>query len=245
MIKSPFPPASSSPPPPLPPPSPLPLDDEQAEDGHHHHTTCEGGCKGHASHPVEQSDIQTMTATLQQIAAGQQQQTQLIKNLQKSLLTTRSMVNEIIMSHNEMREELESLKRSAVDVKQTSELNQEENPANPSEAVAIPAERLPTNKAPTVDSLSDAEIDAIIQEWSQNKQWPPHCALKKFASDANLVKVRFHRSVKHQHMPVKIPAKEGTDKYLPRPCVLCSEGKAVSRFCSYKKLSFIQSRGFF
>mmetsp|Transcript_20900 Transcript_20900/g.43210 ORF Transcript_20900/g.43210 Transcript_20900/m.43210 type:complete len:81 (-) Transcript_20900:941-1183(-) len=76
MIKSPFPPASSSPPPPLPPPSPLPLDDEQAEDGHHHHTTCEGGCKGHASHPVEQSDIQTMTATLQQIAAGQQQQTQ-------------------------------------------------------------------------------------------------------------------------------------------------------------------------
>ncbi len=143
------------------------------------------------------------------------------------------MVNEIIMSHNEMREELESLKGSAGEVKQQRETNQEQNVTNHTEELAVKAEILPTNKAPTVDALSDAEIDAIIEDWSHNKQWPPHCALKKFASDANLVKVRFHRSVKHQHMPVKIPAKEGTDKYLPRPCVLCSEGKAVC-FFSYK-----------
>lgn len=45
------------------------------------------------------------------LVAGQAQQTELLQKLHKTVLTSRSMINELVVSNNELKEELSKLKR--------------------------------------------------------------------------------------------------------------------------------------
>src|SRR5210317_1600183 len=55
---------------------------------------------------------QALLALVQQLENGQAEQTQLINKLQKTVLTSRTMINELISAQNDMKSELEKLRAS-------------------------------------------------------------------------------------------------------------------------------------
>jgi 4-diphosphocytidyl-2C-methyl-D-erythritol kinase len=55
---------------------------------------------------------QALLALVQQLKNGQAEQTQLINKLQKTVLTSRTMINELISAQNDMKSELEKLRGS-------------------------------------------------------------------------------------------------------------------------------------
>ena len=73
-------------------------------------------------------------------------------------------------------------------------------------------------------NTTDEEVDFIVHnKREQNQCWPVH-RLKKWIEDEDLQKIRMHRSMKHNHVPIRIPR---TDKNKEGRliCKLCSGGK--------------------
>ena len=57
---------------------------------------------------------QALLALVQQLKDGQAEQTALIQKLNKTVLTSRSMINELITAQTDMKEELAKLRTSSV-----------------------------------------------------------------------------------------------------------------------------------
>ena len=73
-------------------------------------------------------------------------------------------------------------------------------------------------------ATTDEEIDNIIhQKKAHNQQWPVH-RLKKWIEEQDLQKIRLHRSLKYNHVPVRI-ARNDKNKEGRLICKLCSGGK--------------------
>mmetsp|Transcript_19955 Transcript_19955/g.42816 ORF Transcript_19955/g.42816 Transcript_19955/m.42816 type:complete len:191 (+) Transcript_19955:90-662(+) len=67
---------------------------------------------GHAAARSVECNIQALLGCVQQLKAGQTHQTDLIQKLQKTVLTSRSMINELVVANNELKEELDEIKRT-------------------------------------------------------------------------------------------------------------------------------------
>ena len=196
-----------------------------------------------ASAPVVVND-----AVMEQL----QHQSSTIASLNESVAHLRSMVNDLITSHSSLKKEVAVL-RAASEQSQphaplapTNEGNmmqqQQQVPHLPtmnaiqterdsSLQLAATTYRLspPAAAAAINDTTSrttDEETDAIIADLKEKKQWPvKRNAFKRFSEDASLIKVRFHRSLKYQHLPVRIT---GDTKEGRLNCKLCAK-KDVSR----------------
>mmetsp|Transcript_25834 Transcript_25834/g.54605 ORF Transcript_25834/g.54605 Transcript_25834/m.54605 type:complete len:287 (+) Transcript_25834:97-957(+) len=146
---------------------------------------------------------------IQQLQAGQNQQTLLLQKLHKTVLTSRAMINELVVANNELKEELRSIKTSS----QCDACKKKEH--------AFVARTMLTVAGHT----GDDEIDRIIEQRKLKQAWPvKHAVLNCFSVQNDLVKLRFHHSEKYQHIPIRIP-KTDKNKDGTKPCKLCSEGK--------------------
>lgn len=155
------------------------------------------------------NQTQVLLECIQQLQAGQSHQTELIHKLHKTVLTSRSMINELVVANNELKEDLQSIKKSS----QCEACKKKES----------------TFVAQTMLSVAgqtpDEEIDTIIEQRKRKMTWPvKHATLNCFSVQQDLIKVRFHHSEKYQHIPIRIP-KTDKNKDGTKPCKLCSEGK--------------------
>jgi len=167
----------------------------------------------------DQDDSKSLIACIRGLQEGQTQQTQLIQKLHKTVLNTRTIINELIVTQNELKDEIQKLKAPAspaLPVTVATCENCKSTVTNPDDLLA------PTNAPPLTP---DEEIDAIIESRQRKSQWPvKHSTLNCFSVQQDLVKLRFHHSEKYQHIPVRIP-KTDKNKDGTKPCKLCSEGK--------------------
>lgn len=146
---------------------------------------------------------------VQQLQAGQAHQTDLIQKLHKTVLTSRAMINELVVANNELKDELLKIKNTA----QCDGCKKKE--------VAFAAQTMLSVAGRTPDE----EIDNVIEARRNKQAWPvKHSTLNCFSVQQDLVKVRFHHSEKYQHIPVRIP-KTDKNKDGTKPCKMCSEGK--------------------
>ena len=173
----------------------------------------------------DRDDSKSLIACIRGLQEGQTQQTQLIQKLHKTVLNTRTIINELIVTQNELKDEIDKLKAPAIPSLPSTVTTCENckatvtaNPTDPSQAC------LPVNSTVT-QPTPDEEIDAIIEARRRKSQWPvKHSTLNCFSVQQDLVKLRFHHSEKYQHIPVRIP-KTDKNKDGTKPCKLCSEGK--------------------
>ena len=155
-------------------------------------------------------DSKSLIACIRGLQAGQSQQTQLIQKLHKTVLNTRSIINELIVTQNELRDEIEKLRAS---------------PITPATVAACEKCNSTVTDVSAAPVAPDDEIGAIIEARKSKNLWPvKHSTLNCFSVQADLVKLRFHHSEKYQHIPVRIP-KTDKNKDGTKPCKLCSEGK--------------------
>lgn len=132
-----------------------------------------------------------------------------MKTLQRSVLTTRTIINEMIVTQNELKEEIDNLKS-------TTQCEHCEKRQAASQARTIMA---------VAGQTEDDHIDAIIQGRKRKALWPlRHSTLRCFGTLDDLIKVRMHRSDRYQHVPIKIPKTE-KNKAGDKACVLCSDSK--------------------
>jgi hypothetical protein len=166
----------------------------------------------------DHSDSKSLIQCIRGLQEGQTQQTQLIQKLHKTVLNTRTIINELIVTQNELKDEIERLKSPSVPSPPA--------PAATPSSIAAPAPAQTTIQVQsTAGSSPDDEIDAIIDARARKSQWPvKHSTLNCFSVQQDLVKLRFHNSAKYQHIPVRIPKTE-KNKDGTKPCKLCSEGK--------------------
>ncbi|KAL7539971.1 hypothetical protein ACHAWF_006558, partial [Thalassiosira exigua] len=150
--------------------------------------------------------LQVLLESVQQLQAGQSHQTDLIQRLQKSVLTSRSMINELVVVNNELKEELLKIKSAT----QCDNCKKKE--------VAFAAQTMLSVAGQTPDE----EIDAIIEARRRKNSWPvKHSTLNCFSCQQDLVKVRFHHSEKYHHVPVRIPKTEKNKGMFIRSILSC------------------------
>lgn len=80
----------------------------------------------------------------------------------------------------------------------------------------------------------DLEIDAIISSRRERRAWPlkrKYCT--SFTKEVELLKIRFHRSAKHQHKSVRIPKVDKSEEY----GIGNKEGRLICRLCSGKTIN--------
>ena len=65
-----------------------------------------------AAAPAPAQAIDSSPELLGALVAGQAQQTELLQKLHKTVLTSRSMINELVVSNNELKEEISKHKRT-------------------------------------------------------------------------------------------------------------------------------------
>jgi hypothetical protein len=83
-------------------------------------------------------------------------------------------------------------------------------------------------------AASDDDIDAIIESRTKRKLWPlkrRYCS--SFTHEADLVRVRFHVSDRHGHLPVRIPKVDKNEGY----GLGNREGRLICRLCSGKTMN--------
>ncbi|KAL7516563.1 hypothetical protein ACHAWX_001564 [Stephanocyclus meneghinianus] len=168
----------------------------------------------------DHNDSKALLQCIRGLQEGQTQQTQLIQKLHKTVLNTRTIINELILTQNELKDEIEKLKSPSTPGTSST-------PTSTVATSAQPAALPPLRPAipPTNNPTPDEEIDAIIEARQRKNQWPvKHSTLNCFSVQQDLVKLRFHHSEKYQHIPVRIP-KTDKNKDGTKPCKLCSEGK--------------------
>jgi len=146
---------------------------------------------------------------VQQLQAGQSHSNELMQKLQKTVLTSRAMINELVVANNELREEL-------IRIKQAYQCDM----CKKKEAATVVR-----HMVSVAGQTPDTEIDQIIEARKSKGTWPvKHATLNCFSVQQDLIKVRFHHSEKYQHIPIRIPKTE-KNKDGTKPCKLCSEGK--------------------
>jgi hypothetical protein len=201
----------------LPPTLPEPEVEIDDDDLPHQEDTIEEGVNATESITFDQDDSKSLIACIRGLQEGQTQQTQLIQKLHKTVLNTRTIINELIVTQNELRDEIEKLKSPTAEPTVATC----ENCKSTVSTAALPSLPLPRANTPTPDD----EIDAIIESRQRKGQWPvKHSTLNCFSVQLDLVKLRFHHSEKYQHIPIRIPKTE-KNKDGTKPCKLCSEGK--------------------
>jgi len=83
-------------------------------------------------------------------------------------------------------------------------------------------------------NTDDHEIDAIIQTRVDKKMWPlkrKYCTT--FTNEVDFLKIRFHRSVNHDHKSVRIPKIDKAGAY----GLGNKEGRLICRLCSGKTIN--------
>ncbi|KAK1745938.1 hypothetical protein QTG54_003862 [Skeletonema marinoi] len=155
---------------------------------------------------------QALLALVQQLKDGQSEQTALIQKLNKTVLTSRTLINELITAQTDMKEELAKLRSSNVSG-ECQVCNNKRDAAVAMSAVA------------SVGQTTDDLIATLIEGRTRKNQWPVKTnAVTCFTKDADLTKIRLHHSNRYQHIPIRIPKTE-KNKDGTKPCKLCSEGK--------------------
>lgn len=105
---------------------------------------------------LNNADSRALLQYVRSLQEGQTHQTQLIMKLNKTVLTTRSMINELIVTQNELKEEVERLKASSL-----------------CDGCKLKAETAPPLPLPTVAGQTpDEEINAIIEARRRKGTWP-------------------------------------------------------------------------
>jgi hypothetical protein len=180
-----------------------------------------------------------------------------IQKLQKSMTAMQSMANELLIGQNELKREVQILREAravsrgdvmqeAIPMKSAAALPADD----PSDDVD---ELLPTNEnAKNEDATNqkeseggkqpentntnpeiaatDQEMNSLIVSRKLANKWPPNLPLKAYTRDPSLLKLRFHRSLQHQHLPVQIPPTGGkTPRQYCRLCKTRSK-RAQKRF---------------
>lgn len=183
-----------------------------------------------------------------------------IKRLNGSILTMRSMVNELIASHNELKEKVTSLQttqtsravakaQASTDVVMAMQHRESVEKVPKKTPVRRYVENAKTCHAdefkrffaeevicPEEFESTDDEIDDIIKRRIDTGEWPiTHKAYHVFSTTDDLLKIRFHHSEKYAHVPVRIStvgSKDGRSR-----CKLCmsysKESKGVGRNTSW------------
>lgn len=140
----------------------------------------------------DMDDSKSLIACIRGLQEGQMQQTQLIQKLHKTVLNTRTIINELVVTQNELKDEIERLKLPGTPATVATCENCKSTVAAPAASVHITA----------AGSTPDEEIDAIIEARQRKSQWPvKHSTLNCFSVQQDLVKLRFHHSEKYQHIP--------------------------------------------
>lgn len=105
---------------------------------------------------LNNADSRALLQYVRSLQEGQTHQIQLIMKLNKTVLTTRSMINELIVTQNELKEEVERLKASSL-----------------CDGCKLKAETAPPLPLPTVAGQTpDEEINAIIEARRRKGTWP-------------------------------------------------------------------------
>jgi hypothetical protein len=173
-------------------------------------------------------DSKSLIACIRGLQEGQTQQTQLIQKLHKTVLNTRTIINELIVTQNELKDEIEKLKGTGTTTTPSTVATCENCKClvtNPATVVTATAQIHGASAVGGAPLTPDEEIDHIIAERVRKSQWPvKHSTLNCFSVQADLVKLRYHHSEKYQHIPIRIPKTE-KNKDGTKPCKLCSEGK--------------------
>ncbi|KAL7509958.1 hypothetical protein ACHAXN_006837 [Cyclotella atomus] len=176
----------------------------------------------------DMDDSKSLIACIRGLQEGQTQQTQLIQKLHKTVLNTRTIINELIVTQNELKDEIEKLRGPGTPATPPTVAtceNCKSTVTNPSSVAAAGAQIHVASAVGGAPMTPDEEIDHIIAERVRKSQWPvKHSTLNCFSVQTDLVKVRYHHSEKYQHIPIRIPKTE-KNKDGTKPCKLCSEGK--------------------
>lgn len=198
----------------------------------------------------ESSETPTVTAA----SVDNAELTAEIKRLNTSVLIMRSMINELIVSHNELKEQVTSI--------HTSQSGANAMPSSPttsqSKLLASLEERKPAGKkerkkeiidgtktchasayrrlfatqdCPADLQSTDEEIDEIIARRKTNGEWPiKNKTYLAFTTNNELLKIRFHHSEKYNHIPVRINSSSSKDRRAR--CKLCmAYNRTASKGC--------------
>lgn len=172
-----------------------------------------------------------------------------IKRLNNSITTMRSMVNELITSHNELKDKITSLQTphyaadypgsslhqlsnsailSALQQRETDHTKTGLRKERQTEIVngtktchANEYTRIfETLECPDEYKSTDEEIDAILSRRKANNEWPiRNRTYLAFSTNVELLKIRLHHSEKYNHVPVRITSTKGKDNRAR--CKLC------------------------
>ena len=183
-----------------------------------------------------------------------------IKRLNTSVLTMRSMINELIVSHNELKEQVTSIQRSqdvanavsavAPQSKTPAALQERELENNWVAAAKKEGKRkskiingtktcqadaykrlFASQDCPADVQSTDEEIDEIIARRKSNGEWPVrNKTYLAFTTNQELLKIRFHHSEKYNHIPVRIDSSSCKDSRAR--CKLCmAYNRTASKGC--------------
>jgi hypothetical protein len=177
-----------------------------------------------------------------------------VKRLNTSILTMRSMVNELITSHNELKDQMNKMQHANVVASM-----QDMSTANDNVLAALQHREGELSKVvkkersteiingtktchadaykglfqtvytPEELETTDEEIDDIIARRKQANEWPiRQKTYLAFSTNIELLKIRFHHSEKYNHVPVRICNTKGKDNR--SRCKLCmSYNKKASK----------------
>ncbi|KAL3787258.1 hypothetical protein HJC23_004132 [Cyclotella cryptica] len=193
-----------------------------------------------------------------------------IKKINRSVISMRGMINELVSSHHDLKDEVDSLRQQhnnsssapprvhnhvlhALQAREIFDAVKMNTKSSTTKRLPLPTHHpnhIPTlrqnalaseaaaaiTKIPNTPldpklATTDEEVDAIIASRRQNNTWPVrYQPNKKFTHDPDLLKLRFHHSLKHQHMPVFLPKtpkpdQNGKFKTNKRKCRLCQRLK--------------------
>lgn len=177
---------------------------------------------------VDSASSQALLEGVQQLQAGQAHQIDLIQKLHKTVLTSRSMINELVLSNNELKVELLKIKntvqcdgckkKDTAFAAQTMATLSVAGEGKCHECLMIlyfcifhltPNSLYVFLPCCLSGQTPDEEIDNIIESRKRKQAWPvKHSTLNCFSVQQDLVKIRFHHSEKYQHIPVRIPKTE-------------------------------------
>lgn len=169
------------------------------------------------------NSTQVLLKCVQQLQAGQHQQTKLIRELH-------SKVDGLVVANKGLKAEIASmgkaLPQDGVKKREAAKKYASKKEAAMKEAaaaVAVVAQKVLSEAGP--GQTPDEEIESIIAARKIKGGWPVRkSTVKGFSQEEDLIKVRFHHSEKYQHIPVRIP-KTDQNKDGTKPCKLCSDGK--------------------
>lgn len=180
-----------------------------------------------------------------------------VKRLNTSILTMRSMVNELITSHNELKDHVTKMQAS---VGTNPVASMQELTANDNVLAALQHRegehsKVVAKKERSVEVINgtktchanefrrifesvlcpdefkstDEEIDAIIARRKMTGEWPiRQKTYLAFSTNIELLKIRYHHSEKYNHIPIRIVNTKGKDNR--SRCKLCmSYNKKASK----------------